>query len=118
MTKDEISKYAYMGEMPDKEMSCPERCLWYALRDVYRRFQSGDIKKDQSIQEKNKAIKQFEQDNGELNSAKEIIARNAAMWSEIELAGSLYGMDRTLENADAFVAAVYGVKLKREATTV
>ena len=118
MTTDEISKYAYMGEMPDKEMSCPERCLWYALRDVYRRFQSGDIKKEQSIQEKSKAIRQFELDCGVLDSAKRIVSHNAAMWSEIELAGSLYGMDRTLENADAFVAAVYGGKLKREGATV
>ena len=118
MTKDEISKYAYMGEMPDEEMSCPERCLWYALRDVYRRFQSGDIKKDQSIQEKSKAIRQFELDSGELDSARKILSRNAAMWAEIELASSMYTMDRTLENADAFVSAVYGVKMKKEGTGV
>ena len=118
MTKEEISKYAFMNEMPETEMSCPERCLWYALRDVYSRFQSGDIKKEQSIQEKNKAVKQFEQDNGVLSSAKKIIAHNASMWAEIELANSMYAMDRTLENADAFVSAVYGVKLKREGTGV
>ena len=118
MTKEDISKYAYLNEMPDKEMTCPERCLWYALRDVYRRFQSGDIKKEQSIQEKNRALKQFELDSGVLNSAKKIVAHNASMWAEIELAGSLYSMDRTLENADAFLNAVYGVRMKREGSTM
>lgn len=118
MTKEQISKYAFINELPDKEMTCPERCLWYALRDVYRRFQSGDIKKAQSIQEKNRAIKQYELDSGVLNSAKKIIDHNAAMWAEIELAGSMYTMDRTLENADAFVAAVYGVRPKKGETAM
>ena len=113
MTKEDISKYAYLNELPDKELTCPERCLWYALRDVYRRFQSGDLKKDQCVQEKNKAINQYELDSGVLKSAKRIVAHDASMWAEIELAGSLYSMDRTLENADAFINAVYGVKMKK-----
>ena len=118
MTKEQISKYAFIDELPDKEMTCPERCLWYALRDVYRRFQAGDLKKEQCVREKNRAIKQFELDRNTLNQAKKIIDHNAAMWAEIELAGSLYTMDRTLENADAFVTAVYGVKQKREGATM
>lgn len=112
MTKEDISKYAYMNELPDASLSCPERCLWYALRDVYRRFQSGDLTKVQSIAEKTKAIRQFELDCKVLHLADRIVTRNAAMWAEIELAGSMYRLDRTLENADAFINAVYNVKMK------
>lgn len=112
MTKDQISKYAFMNEMPDVEMSCPERCLWYALKDVYRRFQSGDLTKAQGDVEKKKAFRQYEIDASKLEAAKRIVAHDANMWVEIELAGSAYGMNRTLENADVFFSAVYGVKLK------
>ena len=112
MTKDDISKYAFMNEMPDQELSCPERCLWYALRDVYRRFQSGEVTKAKCVSEKNAALRQFEIDSNRLNLAKRIVTRNATMWAEIELAASMYHMDRTLENADAFIEAVYGVKHK------
>ena len=114
MTKDEISKYAFVEDLPDREMNCAERCLWYALRDVYRRFQSGSITKAQGDAEKNKAVKQYELDSAILNGAARIIEQSANMWTEIELASIMYNMDRTLENADAFVRAVYGVKRKEE----
>ena len=114
MTKEQISKYAFMNELPEGiELTCPERCLWYALRDVYRRFASGELTKEQGDAEKNKSLRQFDLDTGELIQARKILQRNSNMWMEIELAGSAYGMDRTLENADAFFQAVYGVKLKQ-----
>lgn len=119
MTKDEISRYAFMNDMPDKPMTCPERCLWYALRDVYRRFSNGDITKEKGDSEKNRALRQFDQDRMKLDLAEKIIQRDSAMWAEIEIAGYTFQMDRTLENADAFISAVYGVKrLDRQANSV
>ena len=112
MTREEISKYAFMNDLPDKPMTCPERCLWYALRDVYRRFSAGDITKEKGDAEKNRALRQFDQDKSKLDLAEKIIQRDASMWMEIELSASMYNLDRTLDNADAFVAAVYGVKAK------
>ena len=41
-----------------------------------------------------------------------IVRRQAEMWNRIEVAGSRYGPERTIENADAFFEAVYDVKLK------
>ena len=43
---------------------------------------------------------------------KNIVRRQADMWNRIEVAGSRYGTERTIENADAFFEAVYDVKLK------
>ena len=116
MTKEDISKYAYMNEMPDAPMSCPERCLWYALRDIYRRFSNGDVTKEKGDAEKSRALRQFDQDRTRLELADKIVKRDASMWMEIELAGSMYRLDRTLEHADAFVAAVYGVRAKTGTT--
>ena len=116
MTKEEISKLAYMGDKPDEPMNCAERCLWYAMRDIYRGFQAGSITKEQGDAEKRKAFKQYDLDIGDLLQAKAILARNASMWAEIEIASIAYGMDRTVENADAFMRAVYGVKMKPQQT--
>ena len=112
MTKEHISKLAFVNDLPDTEMTCPERCLWYTLRDVYRRFAAGDLTKAQGDEEKKRAFKQFTVDSQRLELADRIIQRNAEMWSEIELAASMFALDRTLENADAFIRAVYGVKTK------
>ena len=67
---------------------------------------------DQGEKEKRMAVKQYELDNGALIGAEKILQRNANMWAEIELAASAYMMDRTIENADRFIDAVYGVKHK------
>lgn len=116
MTKEEISRWAYTGDKPDEPMNCAERCLWYTMRDIYRGFQSGSVTKEQGDAEKRKAFKQFEMDVGELAQAKALLARNANMWAEIELAHIAYNMDKTVENADAFVRAVYGVKMRQTKT--
>ena len=41
------------------------------------------------------------------------MAYHARLWKEIEAAGGRYWEERTLENADAFVEAVYGVRVKK-----
>ena len=116
--KDTISRLAFVNDLPDEEMTCPERCLWYALRDVYRKFAAGDLTKEQGDEEKRKAVKQFNADSQKLDLAEQILRRDSEMWREIETACRAFRLDRSLENADAFVSAVYGVKMKKEGTGV
>ena len=112
MTKEDLNKYAYAETMPETDLTCPQRCLWYALRDVYRRYRAGEINRDQGEKEKKKAFRQYELDAGVMDSARRILKHNASMWTEIELAGSAYATERTLKNADAFIQAVYGCRMK------
>ena len=114
MTKDEIIKYAATGQMPDQEMTCPERALFYTLKEIYTRFRNGLITKEQGEVQKNHALRQFELDNSAVSSAMKILRHNSELWKAIEQAGNHYALDRTLENADAFVEAVYNVKLKQK----
>ena len=100
--------------MPDAEMTCPERCLWYDLRELYRQFRDGVLTREQGEKLKAQAIRRYDLDTGARESALRILRQNADMWAEIELAGSVYRTDRTLEHADAFIAAVYGVKVKQK----
>lgn len=94
-------------------MTCPERALYYALKDVYDNYRKGILNKAQGEAQKNKAIRQFDLDTGAFTSAMKILRDNAELWRRIELAGNRYRLERTLDNADAFIEAVYSVKVKQ-----
>ena len=98
MTAEEITKLAAKGRLPEETLPCPERCLFYAMRDLYRQNKCGEI----SIEDG------FRRDCEQFNYAKTIFAFHASMWKEIELAGSRYMKEPTIEHADEFVRAVYG----------
>ena len=100
------------GQLPAEELLCPERALFYSLKDIYDNYRKGLISKAQGESQKNKALRQFDLDMGSYTSAMKILRDNAEMWKRIELAGNHYRLDRTLENADAFIEAVYNTKLK------
>ena len=115
MTVDMINKYAFADDLPDTELSCPERCLYFSLRDLYREFKAGLITKEQGEKKKRDAVSRFKRDCGELDAARKVVQSSSGMWQRIEMASLRYNRDRTLENADAFVEAVYNVKLKARA---
>ena len=93
-------------------MTCPERALFYTLKEIYSNYRQGAISKAKGEDLKNKAMRQFEIDNSAVMSAMKILRKDAELWKSIELAGNHYRLDRTLENADAFIEAVYSVKMK------
>lgn len=114
MTIDAINKFAFVEEMPEAVMTCPERCLFYSLRDTYRLFKAGKLSKEQGEKEKSRAIRQYKLDEGELTAARKVVQNSAEMWKRIEYANMTYNKDRTLENADAFIEAVYNIELQQK----
>ena len=112
ITIEEISKYAYNGYLPDEEMNCAERCLFYSLRDLYAAHKENRITRPMAEQEKEKLIKQFKKDQEELSYSMMFLQYQGKFWKEIEAAGTRYKTEPTIENADAFVKAVYGVGRK------
>jgi len=112
MTIDAINKHAFMDDPPDTVLTCPERCLYFNLRDLYREFKAGLITKEQGEKKKREAVSQYKKDRDALDFAEKINQNSADMWQRIEGASLRYIRDRTLENADAFMEAVYNVKLK------
>lgn len=93
-------------------MTCPERALFLSLKDIYSRFRQGLISKEQGEAQKNKAMRQFDLDKGAFDSAMRILRENAELWKRAELAANTYRLERNLDNADAFIDAVYNVKIK------
>ena len=113
MTIEEISKYASAGYLPDAPMDCAERSLFYGLRDLYAMHKENRITRAMGEQEKEKLINIFKKDSEELKYSKKFLRYQAEFWKRIEEAGSRYGTDPTIENADAFLEAVYGVGRKQ-----
>jgi len=95
-------------------MTCPERALYYALRDIYSQYRKGIITKSKGEELKLKAMRQFDLDNQAISSAIKILHKHAEFWKSIEKASSRYRLERTLENADAFLEAVYKVPIKAQ----
>ena len=100
--------------MPVEAMTCPERALWYALRDIYSSYKRGVITKAKGEELKNKAMRQFAIDNQAISSAMKILKEHANFWKSVEQSASRYRLERTLENADAFLEAVYKVPIKAQ----
>lgn len=113
MSEEEISRYASDGRVPEG-ITYIERCLYYELREIYAAHRDGKITRAQGEQRKREAIGRFRKEGDKIKWASKYLQLNAEMWKEIELAGSKYRNDPSIENADEFVEAVYRVKRKRE----
>ena len=116
MTVRQLKSAAQHQEQPNPEWTCAERAFFYAMRDLYAKFKTGSLSKEEGERLTSIAEKQFKKDEADFLEAKKIIANNAEMWKRIEFASHRYIQERTVENANAFVEAVYGVKLKTEET--
>ena len=114
MTGEEISKYAASGKLPEIEMNCAERALYWELKDSYGRYRAGEITRSEGENQKKEALKRFKADNDVLMYAKKIVGYHSRMWKEIECAADEYRKNPSIESADQFVRAVYGVDRKGE----
>ena len=112
MTVDEIAKLAAQNAVPSGKLSLSETLLWYRLRDLYRSFSQGSISKENAAVEKQKIVKQYNADKQTQETAERYIAYHAKLWRNIEVAHMAYRQNKTIENADKFIEAVYGVKMK------
>ena len=101
---------------PAESWKAPEIVLWYAFRELYRDYREGKIKEDKAKIIKSEIVKRYHVQKTEYETMQNIVRRQADMWNRIEIAGSRYGTERTIENADAFFEAVYDVKLKETKT--
>ena len=111
-TIDYIQLQAYDQTVtPDPECPVPERALWWSLRDIYARFRSGVISKEQGEQQKQNAMRCYQKDKEDYDSMRKLIKHQAEMWSRIEQTGNAYAKsDNRSPEADAFYSAVYGTR--------
>lgn len=108
MSPDQIEDLAFQGAPMPKGLDLAEQMLFQALRRLYQYAKLVEMPKERGKQEKLAILREYEKRAAQVRH----MEKTAAMWKEIEAAANRYGTQRTLENADAFVEAVYGAKLK------
>ena len=113
-----FERAAMGGEaMPDC-LRIYEQCAYLALRHLYAMYHRKAIPREEAAREKKKLRAQYEIAKADFETNRRNNLENAQMWKQIEAAANRYRTERTLENADAFVKAVYGVgRKKREERT-
>lgn len=108
MKPEQIEDLAFRNEPLPKGLNAAEQLLFLQFRYLYRYARLVEMPREQGQREKVMLLKEFQKRSAHVKH----MEKTAAMWKEIEAAGNRYGTNRTLENADAFVAAVYGARLK------
>lgn len=99
------------GEMPDG-LTGSEQKLFLSLRMLYRQNDMGVVSRDAAVMEKKKLMQAFEVDRFRDECGK----HSVELWKAAEAGANAYGHERTLENADMVIEAIYGVKKKGAAT--
>ena len=86
-----------------------DKWLFYALKELYSNYRQKLISKAEGERTKKEILRQYEEEKEKATRATKYADKAAKMWREIEAAGSAYRKEPTIEHADAFLEAVYGV---------
>lgn len=110
MTTEQIAKCALVGSLPeDAELDIIDEWLYYKLAEIYKKFQAGRIGQEEGQARKRTVLDRYDKARTDTAFKDRLIRHQSVMWREIESAGTAYSKDPTIENADKFLKAVYGV---------
>lgn len=107
-----FERAAMHGEPMPEELRLHEQAAYQAMRHLYAVYQQGGISREAAAREKRLIYAAFEKERMAFENSREAFRVHAELWKNIEAAGNRFGRERTIENAEAFVAAVYGCGLK------
>lgn len=109
-----FERAAMRGDPMPEGLRLYEQSAFQALRHLYSMYHRKAISREDAAREKKLIRFQYDRAKADFETNRKNILDNARMWKEIEEAANRFGKDRTLENAEAFVQAVYGCGLKSE----
>ena len=112
MSEEEIGKSAANGIFPDGKMDIADRCLFFEVKDVYRRYKDGEISREDGERLKKEAVKRYREEKKKIEYVDRTYKFHSRMWVEVEGAANNYMTNPSIENADVFVRAVYGAGRK------
>lgn len=110
MSPGQIEDLAFQGKSMPAGLNAAEQLLFLQFRYLYRYARLVEMSREQGQREKAMLLKEFQKRSAQVRH----MEKSAAMWKEIEAAGNRYGTEPSIENADAFFRAVYGVQRKEE----
>lgn len=109
MSPEQIEDLAFRGEAMPEGLDIARQMLFQSFRRLYQYARLVHMPPEQGRMEKLALLRTYDAAAAQVRR----MEKTSAMWKDIEAAANRYGTERTLENADAFVEAVYGAKLKK-----
>ena len=103
-----LERKAQNGDEIPAGLEYPDQVLFLCFRMLYAQLRQGIIDRDTAIREKKKLLREYE--------SYKFVDQMGKEWMQVikntELARSEYMKNRTLENADKLMEAIYRVKRK------
>lgn len=109
MTSNDITLHAYNGTFPDEPMNMPEMLLYKEIENISLKYKYGMITKDVATTLKTKALADYKHNLTAYQNGIDCANRIADLYKRIELATSAYRKNKTIDNADKLMEAIYGL---------
>ena len=102
------------GEPMPQGLDLIDQCAYQALRDLSWAHDSEHLSIGEMTREWDAILHSYAVAKEKEQFRARIEQHTATLWKDIEAAADRYYKGRTLDAADAFCEAVYGVKMKRQ----
>lgn len=109
MTVTEIEDRAMMQEPLPTGIGTSDTWLYLCLRALHTEHRLGQITRDQGSHEKGMLLRAYEA----MKFQETLGIHNGQMWKDIEAAASVFAKTQTVDSANGFYKAVYGVMPKK-----
>ncbi len=105
-----FERAAMNGEPMPSALRGVERVQYLCLRNLYRLHRTGAISREEAAQEKKKMLAEFADAQRMLEFDTKWHQHTVALWAGIGASIERYRAERTLENADEVIKAIFVVK--------
>lgn len=103
---------AMRGDAMPEGLPLYDQAAYQAMRYLYALYRRGEIPREDAAAEKGRIRGEYETRKKQFQAVREGQTERAQFWKTIEAAANRFGRERTLENAEAFLEAVYQVGLR------
>lgn len=111
MTFQELEEAASQNQTMPRGLDAFEQAAYLSLRCLYSHYRHGEISKEAAMREK-KAIRLAHEERVRVDAVRSDLSKHCAdLWKAVEGFTSDYRKERSLENADRVMEAIYGVKM-------
>lgn len=102
-------RLAMRGDSMPAGLCAADQVCFQGLSFLYARFRAGIIDKESASAEKKLIVMRCEEAKKAAAFGEKCSEHAVKLWRDVEQAASAYQKDRTLENADKLITAIYGV---------
>lgn len=109
----EYEQAAMRGEPIPPGLSAADRAAYLQLRGLYVQYHSRLISRETGSADKKRILRARDEEARAAAFRERCLSHTVRLWKEVECAASDYRKNRTLENADRIMEAIYGVGFPR-----